>query len=663
MSSLLAALKNAIDDAQIVSFDIFDTALTRATEKPVDVFHLLAHECGARDAAGFVQARIQAEILARKRAWAQKQAVEITLGQIYSILAESGALQGLNPDSVQEAERRIELRLCRPHPLVRQAYEHALNTGKKVGFLSDMYLDPDLLGRMLNKCGYLGHTFLWVSSDLGVTKANGGLYELALRRLGASPSAMLHVGDNHHADIQQSAKYGIRNFHLPKCCDLLPKGPRGRRLTRAGIAVQSTTAGSSAFVPPSFASVWRGLVAFRQLKPRGFWYDLGYAHIGALYLGFALWLEQRARQTGVDHLFFLARDGHVMHRVHECLVERGVARIPGSYLFASRRALNVPALTAVDESACDFLVSGTSRITVRAFLERIGLDVAHSLNAVGSAGFSTPDQVVNSGEEYGRLRALFRELAPDILKRAADERALVRRYFAEQGVFDKKHPGLVDIGWHGSLQDSFSRLMTSFGQNGSQVAGFYLGTFKAARKREDMGARHAAYLFQGGRPTSMLRVVMRSVEMFEWFFCAPHPSVVGFRQGTGGIEPAYESGDLEKSRQKTAMAMQVGALDFIRDVLDAYGRKAPPIIPPDVAVSMIAELLNRPSLDEARILGDLPHAEGFGNVVQTRPLARPDGSIHSPWTWPRLRRGYATSFWKRAYLRRSVPRFLEKCFF
>lgn len=655
MASLLQRLKKTIDTVDVVSFDIFDTAMTRLTELPTDVFFLLAHAANLPDPHAFRDARVLAEARAREIAWQERQAYEITLADIYDQLRHQPAVLGIDPDALREAERRLELRLCRPHPVISEAYDYALGRGKTVGFLSDMYLDADLLADMTAKCGYDGHSFFWVSSEVGATKAQGGLYTLALRRLRVPAKRVLHVGDNRHSDVDQARGQGLHAFFIPKCADLLPETPLGRRLHTAGI--QRPLPGSS--VHPALPCLWRGVAARNGVRHQNFWHDIGHGHVGALYLGFGLWLAREARKAGVEHLYFLARDGHIMLTVHELLRQHHVVQVPGSYLHASRRAFNVPALTAMDENACDFLVSGTSRITVRDFLERIGLNVDEARDVLEGVGFPGPDHIVDTGEDYSRLRALFRELAPRILAVAERERGLVRDYFAAQGLFEKQRIGLVDIGWHGSLQDSFCRLLSLFGHE-PEVHGFYLGTYQAAQGRIERGARQQAYLFQTGLPEDLLQVVLRSVELFEWFFCAPHGSVLGFQQGNNGIEPVFEPADLESERLRTATAMQEGALSFVRDVLDACDGARPPDFPPDFSVAMIDELLREPTPAEAATLGDLPHAEGFGSVVRTRPLARPTGAIYKPWTWKNLRQGYETSFWKQAYLRRSVPRFLEQ---
>lgn len=651
------ALVEAIEKAELVTFDIFDTALIRSLEQPVDVFLLLAHEAGMNDPQGFAQARIEAESLARKIAWDERQAVEVTLQEIYDCLADLPAAASLELTSLMHRERDLELRVCQRHPMIARAYEWAKQRGKRTGFLSDMYLDRSLIEAMLEKCGYCGYDFLFVSSETGKTKAQGDLYRHSMQLHAIEPDRQLHIGDNRHADIDQARAAGIPSYHIKKNIDGFPSTATGRRFARRQIARADLTRprARQSMDEAIWASLWRGLVAARQPHPEDFWFDLGYSHVGMLLLGFVMWLDQQAAEDGVSSLYFLARDGHIMHRVHQQLANRGLAVCSGKYLYASRRALNIPAITRVDERACDFLVSGTSRLAVADFLARTGLIASECETEIQAAGLQ-PDQIMRTGEDYGRLRALFRSLEPALLRLAAEERSLLADYWRQQGIFEQSHIGLVDIGWHGSLQESFSCLMQQFGHN-IPITGYYLGTFPPAKARTEAGARHRAYLCEAGEPADRLATIKSSVEIFEWLFCAPHPSVLGFqRSESGEILPRFESGEFEREREDTAMQVQSGALRFVEDALSCLGPGIkPPPIPPGFEVSLLGELLQRPTAREARLLGDLPHAEGFGGVTQVRSIAQPVVKPYNPFGWPKLVRGYRQAFWRKAYLRRLWP--------
>lgn len=643
-------LNRLLDDVDVVSFDVFDTALVRQVERPTDVFLLLAGEAGIQDTAAFTAERIRAEAQARDQAWRACQAVEVNLQDIYACLQFS-LPEGLTKAVLAEQERQLELRIARPREWVRAFYRQARLKGRKVGFVSDMYLDAGLIGEMLHRAGYEKPDFLLVSSEVGETKAAGGLYRELLSRLDVPPARVLHLGDNRHADLDRASRAGLQARWLPKCAETFSGSKLGKRFARVGIL----NAASSDSSRTLWTSLWRGLVAARQDSYRDdFWFSLGYSHAGPLLLGFTLWLQRRAQADGITGLYFLARDGHIVHRIHGALAEHGADVTAGTYLHASRRALNIPALTRVDEAACDFLVSGSSVLTAGEFIARVGLDPRECLEALDALGLE-PDSLIDSGLQYGRLRALFRSLEDQLLAHAARERVLLHDYFGEQGVFGQSHLGLVDIGWHGSMQTSFCALLDAFG-GGPDVTGYYLGTFHAARQRVEAGARQRAYLCELGEPAELWRLIRVSVEIFEWLFCAPHGSVCGFSRAGSGVVPLFDGMDAEQLRHETAERMQAGVIAFVQDCLSAFPKGVvPPVPEASFAVAVLGEMLRRPSIAEAELLGEIPHAEGFGGAARVRPLARPPVGAHLPWRWGEAVRGWRQSFWRPGYRRRLLP--------
>lgn len=649
---------NAILKAKVISFDVFDTALVRATENPTDVFLLLAHEIGIDDIHAFAQARIEAETQARELAWQERKAAEISLNEIYSLLTNTTTLlTGYAPNVLMEHERALELRLCRRNPKVGEIFDWVISLSKIIVFISDMYLDAALIAEMLAKHNYSGYKFLWVSSAEGATKANGALFQLALNRLEISASDLVHIGDNLNSDIKQAVNQGILAYHIPKCTDYLIQAKNAKRIQRHlsrdsknDPAIPKKSIKTSAI----WKSLWRGLLAEHEVKSKkNFWFDLGYSHVGILLLGYALWLNNKMQQIKPTQVYFLARDGYIMHQVHQCLWERGWSDLSGQYLYASRRALNFPAMTAIDESTCDFLVSGVSRLTVSEFLTRIGIAPADYEIDIHKAGFTSADQFVLNGEDYGRLRMLFRLIAPRVIELAEKERDILHDYFQQEGLFGQQNIGIVDIGWHGTLQESISRLLKLY-QYDIPITGFYLGTFSAAKSRVDAGAKQHAFIFEQGEPADRLSIVKTSIEVFEWIFCAPHGSVIGFEYGSEGIKPKFGSTESEQNRLLTSQQMQIGAMQFVRDALDCFTTLPPPISS-DLALSLLKDLLMQPTDREASAIGNICHLEGFGNIEKARFIARPTERIYNPFAWATLLDDYRKSFWKAGYRRRMWP--------
>jgi hypothetical protein len=382
----------------------------------------------------------------------------------------------------------------------------------------------------------------------------------------------------------------------------------------------------------------------RRPTDRPFLHTLGYTHLGPLVLGFGLWLAHKAREQGISDLYFLARDGHLMHRVHQRMIAYGFSRIPGHYLMASRRAWVFPGFDTLDTEAFDAVLQGSVALPLQAYLDRLGI-AALAPQADAMAHF-------HPRKDRGTLEALLRPFSESWQAQAEKERAWLLSYLAQEGIFTAPKAGLVDIGWHGSLQASLERLWKKEGYGGLPPIGFYLGTFRATPAK----LPHHAYLFKRGFPGVLSRSLRQSVELMEWFYCAPHGSVEGFQPHEGSIRPRFGTCSADEIRHSLADPVQEGALAFVDDALQNGKVIRPPgpvIIPPSAAFGMIQALLSRPSAQEAAYLGRIPHSEAQG--APPRPLAPASFSplrLYRPALWPLVYKGWRESFWRPAFWKR-----------
>ena len=408
-----------INEARVVSFDIFDTVILRGVLRPIDVFTQVALE-GNEPPGSFTKLRVEAEQEARRRAWDKQTRAEVTLQEIYEVLYELAGWDASQCDAFVQLEEAAERRYCRRNPYLHSLYTYALQQDKSVIFVSDIYLDERLIRTILEDAGYDSYIHLFVSSTHGETKSNGGLYRVVLKSLDVPAKEILHIGDNMDSDVHMARKAGLSVWHYGKCSDQLSKAPALEgRLAAPENPVESTESEQLA------ESIWKGLVINRLLCRRdsiqptnrgpmtdSFWEELGYVHVGLLYLGLASWLRRHFIEEDTDRAYFLSRDGYIMKTVYERLLASGAKGPSAHYLYASRRALNLAAIHEINETHTDFLVSGTSRLTVAQFLGRIGLESAEYIPAIQSVGLRGPSHRIHSGEDYGRLRALYRSLAP-----------------------------------------------------------------------------------------------------------------------------------------------------------------------------------------------------------------------------------------------------------
>ena len=280
----------------VVTFDVFDTLLLRPLARPEDAFYLLGARLGYPDLR---RLRIQAEEEARRRKELAAGSREVTLEEIWAVLAPE---TGLSQTEGMAAERRLEFDLCRANPYFLPVVAALRRQGKTLAVLSDMYLEEETVAALLDRCGFGTFDACLVSGERGSSKSGGGLYRLAQKLLGPG-RACAHVGDDPWADQRQAEAAGWAAFPY-------------RNVHRAGAPYRAED------MSPIVGSLYRGLVNTRlhngtELHSRA--WEYGYVYGGLFAVGYCRFVERLRRELGADRLLFLSRDGAVLLRVYQRL--------------------------------------------------------------------------------------------------------------------------------------------------------------------------------------------------------------------------------------------------------------------------------------------------------------------------------------------------------
>lgn len=205
-------LKKEIDAHEAVSFDLFDTLIMRRVMEPEDVFKYvaikLADDCPIKE--NF--------FLLRKECEMKVNAVVHGFESIYREMERKAGLQAHELDYVAEVEIACEKEILLPRQGMKEIFDYAVASGKRVNIVSDMYLKKDVLEEIIVSFGFSGYEDILVSCDYGTTKGE----ELFARyQESVHASSYLHIGDNAFADGVNARSHGIDSFLIPSGIDLL----------------------------------------------------------------------------------------------------------------------------------------------------------------------------------------------------------------------------------------------------------------------------------------------------------------------------------------------------------------------------------------------------------------------------------------------------------
>jgi len=650
----------ALSNYSHISFDIFDTALLRRTRLPSDIFEIMRHYSLDKDLFGswqfpqnFAKLRQEAENIARAKAWSVSRFYEVTLDEIYNELSIMLCISESIQSGLKQLELKAELDNLLANEYIREIYRSLFDLDVKVFFVSDIYLHRGFIEGALNSFGYSKCVSLYLSSETRLSKSSGTLFRHIMDHQNIQPTKWLHIGDNIESDVNQPNSIGIHTLYYEKCSSRLHRHQKRNARLESSLKDASTSVRSLFYGMPA-AKFYVDPDAAESNSPLGdcqsFWYEWGYIHAGPLLFGFIQWLYSSVLDSDITAVCFLARDGYFIKQAFDLFAKAKSRPINTHYTYASRRLFNLPAITELNSESIDFLVSGTSCLTVADFLERISIPSAECTSQIYSSGFESADARVKTGRDYECLRALLKLVEPLILHQATEERAILGKYFQRLG-FDKPSRLLiVDLGWHGSLQVSLSKLNHLFGYQ-ANIKGKYLGTFPRAIEHTIAGHDMEGYLCQSGTPLGNYKDIRRCVEIYEWLFSAPHGTICGLEDRGNEILPKYAETPIDLPRWNTSSQAQSGALDFMKDII-------PSVIDTNITISaseanmMMASFLTLPTFKEACLFGDIPHDEGFGGLGNLRYVARPNNSSISALNPYYKYKEIKACFWRSGYFKR-----------
>ena len=153
--NIIEFLKKKITNKKItcVSFDIFDTLISRPLFEPKDLFCFLDmyyRKLIPRTNLNFAKSREVAEKHARDKI-RNTGHEEITLDQIYEQLYEECNINRDILKKIQNRERELEVEFCGRRNFGYELYLLALDLNKTVILTSDMYLDEITIKKILEK--------------------------------------------------------------------------------------------------------------------------------------------------------------------------------------------------------------------------------------------------------------------------------------------------------------------------------------------------------------------------------------------------------------------------------------------------------------------------------------------------------------------------------
>ncbi len=609
----------------LYSFDIFDTVITRKTATPKGVFAAMAYRIGEqyRDVLSpqiledFYLLRIDAEKRARQKSSRQ----DITFEDIYRELGERYALDDNILESLKNLEIEMEREMILPIPATVERIGRHLDEGRRVVFVSNMYLPTEIIRTFLAIADErFAECPVYMSSKVGLVKTTGDLFRYVAEQEGVEFSQILHVGDDRITDVLAPQKLGIRVEPVHK--ETL--GPYEERYFKEPFLFYQLAAGAAKnmrLLTEDFGPNERVAASFAAPVCFGFVRDV----------------LENAKRHGVHRLYFVAREGQILLRLANVAAQTLDWDFDLRYIHLSRFPIRVASVFHLTERELDWVFRPSPVLTFRQIAARLLVDsdwlYERQPRDIQTRIPSQDEPIDAEGPVFTLLKRSFLQ-DEDLLKlnadRSASEREKVLNYLKGRGFFEDNPVGLVDMGWTTTTQDALYKIVCSHNPS-LELVGYYFGVLHGTPYSKHTN-RKIPYLLQpklgwaafGSAPVTCMELLAQGT----------HGTTVGYDQDDEGNwvallgpDPGTKAWGVERFHDE----MECWCRLYVE-----YSKPFPQLCESFKELSAnTLTLLNDPNRELAEVLGSIPFSgdqndEALGEVAPPFSLSDALRFIASP---------------------------------
>lgn len=507
----------------VLSVDVFDTLITRSLAQPSHVFALLEQELIQTATTpverqmfdGFARTRLFAERRAREIKARTSPYADVTLDEIYTEIRRELRISFAESSAIATREMEIEREMAVAIPHTVDAIARARQAGVRVIAVSDNYMSSAQLLSMFKSAGIAGFSLddIFVSCELGGTKANGQIWPAVLRRVNVPVHRIVHVGDHEEADGDAARAAGMsvviddrmnRSHRFP-----INTTPSVLTHSRLEASIRDALRTSEWDAHTVMGATTAALIVCAQIKS----------------LDAALERDPNAR------VYFAARDGYLAHQLwNDVRVAEGKPR--AEYLHVSRSVL----WRTSPNFKPSRLIGPRETLTLARLAHR--LEMPELVDMVTDCGADT----MLSAQQAWDIIDTHRAHVDEVTKRHRD---LAVEYVRSKGLLQPGRHFVVDLGWTGSSLADLAALVHAESNGEAVVEGLFLGLYWDATHIRTRFPMHT-FATNDMATGDQQRALLASHAVIEALITAPQGSVVGFQRKGDVVEPVLAEQRVEQ---------------------------------------------------------------------------------------------------------------------
>ena len=554
-------LYSKIADADIISFDLFDTLVLRKLPSYTDVFEMVEIK--------LLEKGIHIPYFARLRLQAEKEISKHkapNLIEIYDFVLKRLGGNFITAEELAQMEWEIDFSIMEQRLDVCNIFRRLISENKTVVITTDIYYTNEQIQEILDRFSLVGAERVFVSCEYGALKTQI-LFEILADRF--PQKKILHIGDDELADIDYPAGLGMDTYRVFSSNDLF------EALGGLGLEEHILTISDKLKVGMFISHIFNSPFMFEDEERRlsiKTAFEIGYLFCAPIITDFLLWLRERTIEEGYGTILFCARDGYLPGRLFK--------RID-------------PAANSIY-----FLSSRTAAV-------RAGMESEEDIAYVDSMKyFGTPEEALRErfGIETDDIEKIDR--SAQILKKAGKQRKLYKKYI-DMLEIEESNLAMFDFVAKGTSQMYLQKLFAG------HMKGFYFMQLEP-EFMADKGLDIEPFYTNEEKDGS---VIFDNYYILETILTSPYPQIEEF--GADGL-PVFASENRSDRDLRCFERAQQGIEGYFNEILSILPPRA--LKENKKLDEKLLELLNYVSIEETGFLGIKVEDRFFGRMTDIKDV-------------------------------------------
>ncbi len=566
----------------IYSFDIFDTLITRKTATPKGIFAIMQRRLmqdrefssiSLYIRENFYELRIYAEEIARYSILSQEGKEEVTLEEIYHGFLLTGSVTEQEVLQLQQLELEVEYECSIPIKENIEKLKKRYSSLNTIVLISDMYLDADTIRQLLLKHDSIFKEMkIFVSSEYRKQKSSGALFACVKNKEKLEEKKWIHIGDNTVADKSGAEKAGI--------CSELYQYPSFFEFEKQVLDALEADMDVQLMIGTS-----------RNLRigcKKGLAYHMGTSFGGNLIFPYMQWVISESLKKGIQHLYFIARDGFILKQVADLIIEKYLYPIKTSYIYGSRKAWRM---------AC----FSKEKTNIEQVIYFTNMEEQNSIDKIAKIFQLLPEEIEEfieekrqdyTIEEVGKIAKKLNQnkaFRSFLERKQKKKKELLQKYLLQQIDFTEKG-AFVEVSGSGMTQALLRGLIEEMGY--PILPTYFMRVITTEFLKEQVWAYMPRFFYHG--------------YLVEAFCRAVHGQTVGYEEMNGKIVPILDEIETESLKRYGYEAYIDGVCQFVQSFLQRLEEVNVSISVEKIYIRYFEYLSRIPDKEVLEFIGELP---------------------------------------------------------